>query len=158
VPFPRILGHALVASYLMIIALGAAHSVRKLDPVPFGRVTIFFYGMLAPYQGYSEVSEGYLAEGLADGEWRAIDLSPYYPVLPGERSMREWHTYANWAHYPSEESAHRAYAERLLALEGAAGRYHDAIRLSWVQWRPRPHAFRVGFDEPIQSRLLVTVP
>lgn len=160
VPPPRILGHALVLSYLAVIVLGTAHAVRRLDPVPFGRVTIFFYGMLAPYQGYSEVSEGYLAEVLVQGAWYPVDLAPYYPVLPGERSMREWHTYANWAHYPSEEEVHRAYAERLLELvdRNEGGRHPEALRLSWVQWRPQPHAFRAEFDEPIQSRLLVTVP
>jgi len=153
----RIVGHAIVIAYLVIVLLGAAHSVRRLSPVPFGRVTIFFYGMLAPYQGYSETSEGFFAEGLIQGTWYPIDLAPYYPVLAGERSMREWHTYANWAQFPSEEVAHRAFALRLFNLHSLhkGGREIESLRLSWVQWKPAPEAFRTT---PIQSRLLVTVP
>lgn len=154
----RIVGHALVIAYFAILVLGSIHSWRRFDPVPFGRVTIFFYGMLAPYQGYSETSEGYLAEGYANGEWAEIDLGPYYPVLPGERSMREWHTYANWAQFPTGAAAHRAYAEKLLALEAAAGRPYDSVRLSWIQWRPVPESFRGPASHPDQSLLLVTVP
>lgn len=156
----RILGHALVVSYLAVLGLGVAHSVRRLDPVPLGRITIFEYGMLAPYQGYSRVTEGFLAEGLVQGTWYPIDLAPYYPVLPGERSMREWHVYANWAHFPSEEAAHRAYAERLLALHDRyeGGRALEALRLSWIQWEPSPADFRAPSAAPLQQRLLVTVP
>jgi hypothetical protein len=154
----RIAGHALVISYLAILVLGAVHSWRRFDPVPFGRVTIFFYGMLAPYQGYSETSEGYLAEGYANGTWTEIDLAPYYPVLPGERSMREWHTYANWAQFPSAEAAHRAYAQKLLELEAAAGRTYEHVRLSWIQWRPAEESFRGPAARPDKSRILVIVP
>ncbi len=153
----RIAGHALVIAYLAILILGAAHAYRRFDPVPFGRVTIFFYGMLAPYQGYSATSEGYLAEGYANGAWTEIDLAPYYPVLPGERSMREWHTYANWAQFPTAEAVHRAYAEKLLELESAAGRPYESVRLSWIQWRPEPASFRGPAVNPDKSRLLVIV-
>jgi hypothetical protein len=158
VTFGRLLGHGLVLSYLAVLSLGAVHAVRRLDPVPFGRVTIFFYGMLAPYQGYSETSEGYLAEGFADGAWREIDLAPYYPVLPGERSMREWHTYANWAQFPSNDAAWRAYAAKILALEAAAGRPYERVRLSWIQWRPAVESFRGPAAAPDKSLLLATAP
>lgn len=153
----RIAGHALVISYVAILILGAVHSWRRFDPVPFGRVTIFFYGMLAPYQGYSRVSEGYVAEALVQGRWYPIDLEQYYPVLPGERSMREWHTYANWAQFPTAEAAHRAYALRVMELEDASkgGRAIESVRLSWVQWEPSPGEFRTV---PTKSRLLVIVP
>lgn len=157
VPVSRIVGHAIVIAYLVVVLLGTAHSVRKLSPVPFGRVTIFMYGMLAPYQGYGTTSEGYVAEGLIQGTWYPIDLAPYYPVLPGERSMREWHTYANWAQFPSEEAAHRAFALRLLDLadRDRGGRHIESLRLSWVQWEPAPDVFRTP---PIKTRHLVTVP
>lgn len=156
--FTRITGHAIVIAYLVIITLGAAHAVRRLSPVPFSRVTIFMYGMLAPYQGYSEVAEGYMAEGFVDGAWRTIDLAPFYPVLPGERSMRERHTYMNWAHFGSSDAAYRAYAERIQSLEAARGNTYDRMRLSWVQWRPTVEAYRVSSDDLLQTRFLVTVP
>lgn len=151
------IGHAIVVAYLILVLLGAAHAVRRLSPVPFGRVTIFMYGMLAPYQGYSVTSEGFFAEGLVQGTWYPIDLAPYYPVLAGERSMREWHLYDNWAHFPSTEAAHRAFAERLFSLVDryGSGRRIESLRLSWVQWEPAPDRFRTN---PVRSRHLVTVP
>lgn len=152
----RIIGHALVIAYVAILVLGSVHSYRRFDPVPFGRVTIFFYDMLAPYQGYSRTSEGYVAEALVQGTWYPIDLTPYYPVLPGERSMREWHTYANWAQFPTAEAAHRAFALKLFELEQhTGGRAVESVRLSWVQWEPSPAEFRTA---PTKSRLLVIVP
>lgn len=154
----RILGHALVASYLAIVAFGAAQAVRRTERVPFGRVTGFMYGMLAPYQGYSETTEGYAAEGWRDGAWEPIDLAPYYPVLPGERSMREQYFHENLASFPSDDGAQRAYAEKLLSLERAGGRPYDSLRLSWTQWRPEPDGFRAGAEGPIRSVVLVTVP
>ncbi len=156
-PLSRILGHALVLSYLVIVALGTAQAVRRTEWVPFGRVTIFMYGMLAPYQGYYETTEGYRAEGLIDGAWEDIDLAPLYPVLPGERSMREQHFHDNWAWFPSSEDAQRAYAEKLLAIERANGRPYESLRLSWIQWRPSPEGFRVGAESPLRSAVLVTV-
>lgn len=156
-PYSRLLGHALVVSYLVVVALGTAQAVKRTDFVPLGRITIFMYGMLAPYQGYLVTTEGYVAEGSIDGEWKKIDLAPYYPVLAGERSMREQHTYANWAHFPSSEDAYRAYAEKLLAVERDAGRPYEQLRLSWIQWRPTPAGFRDGTERPLQSVVLVTV-
>ena len=159
-PLSRILGHALVLSYLAVVALGTAQAVKRTERVPLGRVTIFMYGMLAPYQGYLETTEGYEAEALVQGAWYPVDLAPYYPVLAGERSMREQHTYANWAHFPSDDDAYRAYAEKLFDLEQryGGGRAPEALRLSWIQWRPAPEGFRVGSETPLRSRVLVTVP
>lgn len=159
-PLSRILGHALVLSYLVVVLLGTAQAVKRTEYVPMQRITIFMYGMLAPYQGYLETTEGYLAEGLVQGRWYPIDLGPYYPVLAGERSMREQHTYANWAHFPSDAAAHRAYAEKLFDLEQryGGGRVPEALRLSWIQWRPAPEGFRAGSEAPLQARILVTVP
>lgn len=155
----RILGRAILVAYLLILALGIAYSVVRFSPVPFGRVTLFMYGMLAPYQGYHETSEAFLAEGeLADGTWHRIDLTSYFPVLEGERSMREHRLYDNLAGFSSHEAAHRAVAMLLRDLEAQAGRPYAHVRLTWVQWRPTPAGFWDGFDTPTQSKLLVTVP
>ena len=159
--FQRIVGHALIVCYLIVVVLGAVQAVKRsetVDMMPLGRVTMFMYGMLAPYQGYSRTAEGFVAEGYAGGAWHPIDLAPYYPVLPGERAMREWHVYHNWANFPSDDAAHRAYAETLLSLEAAAGRPYERVRLSWIQWRPAPASYRMPAAEPLLVRSLVTVP
>lgn len=152
------LGHALIVSYFIIVALGTAQAVKRTDYVPIKSITIFMYGMLAPYQGHSVTTEAFLAEGFADGEWREIDLAPYYPVLTGERSMREWHVYANWAQYESNDAIYRAYAEKLRALEAAAGREYEQVRLSWIQWKPTETDYRGPSKNPLQHVLLVTIP
>lgn len=154
----RTLGHALVVCYFVIVAFGTAHAVKRLDPVPFGRITIFMYGMLAPYQGHSMTTEGFQVEGFADGAWHDIDLAPYYPTLIGERSMREWHVYSNWAQYPSNEEFYRAYAEKIRALEAEAGRPYDQVRLSWIQWQPTETDYRGPSKTPLKHLPLITVP
>ncbi len=154
----RTLGHALIVCYFIIVALGTAQAVKRTDYVPLGRATIFMYGMLAPYQGHSMTTEAFLAEGLRDGEWTEIDLAPYYPVIIGERSMREWHVYSNWAQYESNEAVYRAYATKLRDLEAAAGRPYEQVRLSWIQWTPTETDYRGPSKNPQQRVSLITIP
>lgn len=158
VSIQRTLGHALIVCYAILVALGTAQAVKRTDYVPLGRITIFMYGMLAPYQGHSVTTEAFLAEGFDGNEWRTIDLAPYYPVIIGERSMREWHVYHNWAQYESDEAVHRAYATKLRDLEAVAGRQYEQVRLSWIQWMPTETDYRGPSKNPIQRVSLITIP
>src|SRR3989344_8507561 len=85
----RVLTHTLIITYLFLTAYAFFFTMvrQKISIVPEG-VLHFFYGMMAPYQGYTTYNFDLLAEGKRDdGTWERIDLDPYYPMIRGHQVM-----------------------------------------------------------------------
>lgn len=155
---PRLLQHAVAVSYLVLLSFGMTYAVWRYEPVPLRSLTLFLYGMLAPYQGYNRMNEAFLVEGRMGDEWREIELAPYFPVLEGERNMRERRLYLNVGKHPSVEALHRRIALRIRELEAERGNRYDAVRLTWIEWEPSPESFRANAAVPTRAAPVVTVP
>lgn len=155
----RTIEHAVVVSYLVLLMFGMSYAVVRYEPVPLRPLTLFFYGMLAPYQGYNRMNEAFLVEGQrTDGSWERLDLAPYFPVGSGERNMRERWLYENRGGHADVDDLYRRIAERVRTLEAARGRNYASVRLSWMEWEPSPDGFHADVDHPTRTRFLVVVP
>ncbi len=154
----KILQQAIIVSYLVLLLLGAAYAAFRFQPIPFRPLTLFVYGMLAPYQGYNRMNEAFLVEGRIGEEWEEIDLAPYFPTLEGERNMRERRLYLNVGKHPSVEALHRRIAERIRELEAERGTHYESVRLTWIEWEPAPESFRANAATPTRTHHLVTIP
>lgn len=145
----RIAGNVLLAVYLWITGCAFLLTVLNL-PLYLPRAAVLYaYGMMAPYRSHDTAHVELLAEGRrSDGGWERIDLSPYYPVLFGEMSVR---THA--AMFAAGGSWRDDYARRLLALERDAGHAYDAIRFSWKIWPNQTGPYHHN-DLPYITRVL----
>ena len=124
--------------------------------LPFipNRVLHFFYGMMAPYQGYTTDNFDLLAEGKKGERWERINLDPYYPMILGNQVMfRRLRSF----HAESEEVSRKKYtelAERLLKYEKERGQAFERIRLTWQAW---PMSIR-GWDALRREPLIKNYP
>lgn len=114
----------------------------QLPGIPWP-VLRYFYGMMAPYQGYSVVNADLLAEGKrADGTWEKINLDPYYPMIRGNQIMyRRLRSFLA----QGEEKHKQKYTELatlLLERERRQGETYLAVRLAWQEWPASP----LGWD------------
>ena len=131
----------------------------QLPGIPWP-VLRYFYGMMAPYQGYSTVNADLLAEGKnPDGTWERIDLDRYYPMIRGNRIM-----YRRLRSFLSQgEAAHQQkyteLATLLLKREKRRGETYAAVRLTWQEWPVSPLGWDALRREPlIKNYPLTEVP
>jgi len=150
VKFQRITGNVFLALYL-IVTLSAfiATVFRIILPIVPRPVLMFSYGMMAPYQDPGTQHEELLAEGqMSNGEWQRIDLAPYYPVLFGERNLREYRAVFGRDDDPQTRAWLRSsFSDTLQRLEEGNGRTYQSIRLSWLLWPAVPGDFHVKNTE-----------
>ena len=161
----RCVQHTIIITYLMItflaFVLTMTHTYVPVVSTVLRPVIAYSYGMMAPYQGYERLNEALMAEGLgADGTWRSISLDPYFPVLRGERKIREYYLIYGDGKNPDIVTEHATrVAKTLLQLEHERGSEFTAVRLSWDQWQPSPLGFEALHHEPsLFTRLLATYP
>ena len=136
----KFFAHTLIASYIFITFFAAlfAFTKKQVSPIPW-QVLRYSYGMMEPFQGYSTTNVDLLAEGLNDkGEWKTIDLDPYYPMILGTQIMyRRLRSFS----FLGEEMHKQKYtelAELLLEREKRRGNQHPSIRLTWQEWPADP--------------------
>lgn len=101
----------------------------------------FEYMMMAPYQSYTKYSEEFTVRGLRGGRWEEIDLSPYFPVLLGERSLRENHMYRGRSFDWDPRKEYRRMSELIVMLEARSGKTYDRLVLEWWKWPASPEGF-----------------
>lgn len=138
----RIAGNLFLGAYFWVTFCAFLYTVFHI-PLFFPYEPVrYAYGMMAPYQGFSRERGEILAEGrLPDGSWEVIDLSPYYPVIPGERNLRE--VWWMWGGRSGDREADRVrYARTLLTLERAKGNAYEAVRVSWQRWPSMTGGYR----------------
>jgi hypothetical protein len=136
VQLQRIVGNLVIIAYLWVTVCALLLTVLRL-PVTYPRFAVAYaYGMMAPYQSAGVDQQAMLAEGLReDGTWEEIDLAPYYPVLFGERNVREFYAIHRQINRPSSKiNIREEYAKKLLELERKRGHIYSAVRLSWQTW------------------------
>jgi len=157
----RVLTHTLIITYLFLTAYAFFFTMvrQKISIVPEG-VLHFFYGMMAPYQGYTTYNFDLLAEGKnEEGQWETINLDPYYPMLLGHQVMyRRLRTF----HYEGEEESRHGYtklAELLRKHEEEKGEIYTSVRLTWQTWPMSPFGWdAMRREEHITSYPLTETP
>jgi|CXWL01.1.fsa_nt_gi hypothetical protein len=161
----RIVQHAIILFFLLISFLAFYLTMLHADfpflPAFLDPVIEYSYGMMAPYQGFERLNAGLMVEGVdAKGEHHSIDLDPYFPVLQGERTIREYKMiYQNEEHVDEAEEFSKKIAKILFELERKRGHNFQSIQLSWDQWQPSPQGFETLHHEPfIFTRPLAVYP
>lgn len=138
----KIIVQAGIVTYLVLTLCALLFTLFRFTPLPIS-VVGYFYGMMAPYQGFSPYNADLIAEGkTADGGWEQIDLEYYFPVSTGERTYR---LYMQTARNRGPEVAAAAYEElrRLIQeKEATRGNVYDEILLTFEVWP----ASAEGFD------------
>ena len=102
----------------------------------------FEYMMMAPYQSYAKHSEEFTIIGERNGQREEIDLSPYFPVLLGERNIRENLLYRERSLDSTSHVRQELMAKKLLELEAKQGRHYDRLILEWWSWPASPEGYR----------------
>ena len=164
-PLKRITQHIIIFVFLLITLLAffvtMFHEEMPFTPLFLQPFVLFGYGMMAPYQGYERLNTDLFAEGLtANGQWQEINLDPYFPVLRGEKNIRETKLLFRDGSGADIVTAHaRKIAERLLTVEHEHGHAFQSVKLSWEEWPPSP----LGYDalrhsSSLPTEVLVTYP
>ena len=167
----RLLQNTFVILYLFLTASIFLYTMVRVE-IPWipERVHRFFYGMMAPYQGYKTQNFDLLAEGLraersevrgqrsetSEEQWEKIDLDPYYPMILGNQIMyRRLRSF----HEVNEEISKKKYtelAELLLKHERERGRAYEAMRLTWQQWPVSLEGYEAKQGEAVNYLLAQT--
>lgn len=157
--FRRIIGHTLVAAYLLITLSAFVFTLSRIEP-PFGRAAmITSFAMMAPFQGYSTEVIELSAEGRrADGTRVDIDLSPYYPTTYGERLTRG---YLNMfrVFYDDNEGliAYERISQLIREREYAKGNDFALVRTYWTVWPMSPDGLFALRKPPFVRKGMVTL-
>ena len=156
----RIAGNVFLLFYVWITLCAFLLTLLRVRILHPRAAVLYAYGMMAPYQSYGLTHEEMLAEGrLPDGTWEVIDLARYYPVLFGERNVREYFAMYNYDIRPEMRDEHRqTWARRLLTLERERGKPYDRLRITWQQWPNMEGLFRENkFPAATQTEPMVEV-
>ena len=157
-PLRRLLTHIFLFAYLTLTAYAFFFTMVRLE-LPFipSRALHFFYGLMAPYQGYTTENFDLLAEGRKeDGSWHRIDLDPYYPMILGNQVMyRRLRSF----HGEGESVSKRKYTEFALLLrahEKERGRFFERVRLTWQAWPMSPKRWDALRRDPLVKNYPLT--
>lgn len=137
-----VLGTIFLTAYFWV-TLGAILLTMLRIWLPFPKSLIgYSYGMMAPYQSFEmQNGEAYIEGRREDGVWERIDMVPYFPVLTGERTVRE--ISALFDKNPAvQERKREIFGKLILEKENSVGQTYSAVRLGWVSWPSSPFGFR----------------
>jgi|GEM_PF-1314609 len=142
VTFLRTVQHALIILYLCVLVAAFAYTMLRLRTTFMWKIVQFEYMMMAPYQSFAKFNEEFTVLGHQGGDLVEIDLAPYFPVLLGERSIRESNIFGGRSEWWDRRAQYRVFAERILALEERSGRTYDGLTLEWWKWPASPDGYR----------------
>lgn len=130
-----------IGLYLFFTANAFAYTIAQRSLLP-RRVVRYFYGMMAPYQGYSTHNFELVAEGKAeDGSWKVINLLPYFPGSTGERTFREFLLSRRAQNEAATQQGYANLAEQVRLKEAEYGRIYSEVRLSFDTWPMAPDGY-----------------
>jgi hypothetical protein len=155
----RAVQHAVVVSYLVVTAAAFVYTMTRVRPVPYPLWPLvqMSYGMMAPYQGDTEINEDLIAEGKRpDGKWERIHLDPYFPVGFGEKNVRKFLRSFKAQGTEVHRRKYTEFAWKLLERERRRGRPCEAVRLLWQEWERSPAGFHFLQHEPFVSTQFIT--
>lgn len=152
----KYLQHVLILAYLAVTAAALLYTLAgKFTPIPWG-ITRFFYGMMAPYQGYPKTSEALVAEGLTDAGWEIIPIEQYQPYMRGEKGFRI--NQMSFRALYDDDEVERQYGlflAQLRIFESEEGRTYSKLRLWEERWPMSPEGFETLRQEPFLKRSLL---
>lgn len=131
----------MIALYLLLTANALSYTLFRASLFPT-RIIRYFFGMMAPYQGYSTRHLELVAEGeTSEGAWERIDLLPYFPGSTGERTFRQFLLSMRVRGDDAARDGYRRMAEEIRSREAENGRIWTAVRLSMETWPVSPDGF-----------------
>lgn len=126
--------HSLIVTYLLLTLSGLGYTLFRVKILPMPMVKPF-YGMMAPFQGYTSQNYELAVEGrVPGGVWMNIDLHNYVPAGRGEFAYRGY----GLSYKPY---LHESYLRQLLAAEARQGREFAEIRLIERTWPTSPAGY-----------------
>jgi hypothetical protein len=130
-----------IVLYLFFTLNAFAYTIAQRSLLP-RRVVRYFYGMMAPYQGYSTHNFELVAEGKTEnGSWETIDLLPYFPGSTGERTFREFLLSRRAQSVEATQEGYRQLAKQIQYNEAEQGRSYGEIRLAFDTWPMAPDGY-----------------
>jgi hypothetical protein len=135
-----------IAGYLFCLLCGLSFTLFRWSPLP-KHVTRFFYGLMAPYQGYNTRNLELVADGKKpDGSWERIDRAPYLPGSHGERYFRGAMLSSRVRGPERTRRDYETFARRLTELEAERGKAYAEIRLQIETWPTSPDGYEALRD------------
>ena len=159
----RAVQRVILLCYLAITGAAFVYTMTRVTLLPWPLIR-FSYATMAPYQTYSRENEAVWAEAQGgDGQWRKVDLSPYYPEGFGEANLRTYFLPDHWSETEKNEPVLRrdyaALAAQLLRVLQAKGEQVTAVRLWLDEWPLSPGGFEADRHWPtLRTSLLAQVP
>ena len=154
--------HVLIVAFLLLQTEAFLHTMFRQE---FGifpwRLTRYFYALMAPYPGYKVWNYELVAEGKKDGEWRVIDLLPYYPgYTRGQRNTRNGMISVYWQSQERNDPGliARKYGELAISVqshEAEHGNAYDAVRIWREDWPMSPNGYEALRLPQFSSRVLL---
>ena len=130
----RTFQHALLVVYFTILVAAFGYTMLRVRTGYLWPFVKFEYMMMAPFQSYAKFNQELVIFGQRDDVWEEIDLAPYFPVLLGERNIRETNLYIGKDYGMDRRMQYEVMAQRILAIEEKAGRTYDSLRFEWWTW------------------------
>ena len=136
----KIFLHSVLLSYLLLTGAALCFTLFRIELLP-PNIFVPFYGMMAPFQGYTTENYELVARGRPqNGVWTEINLQQYVPAGRGEFSYRgftlEWKEQQR-----SAISMFKIYAKKLHDAEARNGRAYDQIQLIRRRWPVSPAGY-----------------
>ncbi len=141
-----------ILAYLFLTFCAWTYTLFRWSPLPW-HAERFFFGMMAPYQGYSLQNVEMVAEGKrANGTWERIDVQSYFPGSRGERNFRSFLLDFR----TSDEAAKIAYkkfAGLVRTHESIHGKLYDEVRITFDAWPVSPEGWYAMRKPPFVQRV-----
>ncbi len=152
-----LLQRLLVVAYLFLTAAAFVFTLFHVTFVPYAWIH-WSYGMMAPYQGDTDVNADLMAEGEASpGHWQAINLDSYMPYGFGERNARKFLRVYEPLGEQTEREKYTELTLEILDRERAGGRAYHALRLTIDTWPRSPDGFEALHHAPYTQKEFVTL-
>ena len=149
--------HLVIICYILVTFAGFCYTMFRvwIPGVP-RKLTIFSYGMMAPYQSYRTFNEELIAEGrVPGGAWEEINLDPYLPYIRGEKAHRSYLVSFRYGGKDIDEK-YREYARRVQQLEAQRGREWSGVRLTLEKWPMSPAGYEYLRVDTFAERNIVS--
>lgn len=153
----------LLVTYLLVSGAALVYTMTRFQ-VPLIPWPLMYqsFMLIAPYQGDVSWNGDWLAEGQnLDGEWIPIALTPYFPAIRGEASVRM--ALRSFERPENSDLLYATYRELALLLldqEQAKGNDFKHVRLWYRTWPRSPEGYRALDKEVflLKKELVASVP
>jgi hypothetical protein len=156
----RALFDSLLVTYLLLTAWAFFVTMTHIFPTgPLRPFVIFSYGMMAPYQGASDINtELVLVTMTEEGITERHSIDRYFPGLHGERNSRQLLEQFADRSLESLQPHYIIFLEQFLELARNDGRNYKSVRLYSESWKHDERGYEDGRDRGVERAFLTSYP